>query len=191
MVSLYGGDGGKLGIGPHDGTMFGARYDIRLGGVVQAEFALHHGSLERLIVDADAPVATRVTGPVSQSVTIPEIGLQFNITGSKSWNRLAPYIGGFGGLAIADRTPADTSGFNFGTKGMLGPVVGVRVILSQRLHARVEARRSFWKLNYPAAYLDEPSQDPGTTEENAVLPDGGLEEWTSANWIMFGLAYSF
>ncbi|MGH7657093.1 MAG: hypothetical protein ACREL6_02585, partial [Gemmatimonadales bacterium] len=72
-----------------------------------------------------------------------------------------------------------------------GPVVGVRVILSQRLHARVEARRAFWKLNYPAAYLDEPSQDPGTTEKNAVLPDGGLEEWTSANWIMLGIAYSF
>lgn len=191
VVSLYGGDGGKLGIGPHDGVMFGARFDIRLGGVVGAELGLHHGSLDRLIVDADAPVATRVTGPVSQSVSIAEIGLKFNITGRKSWHRLAPYFGGFGGLAFAGKTAADTSGYEFGTKAMLGPVLGVRVILSDRFHARVEIRRSFWKLNYPADYLDEPSQDPGITESNAVLPDGGLEEWTSANWIMFGISYSF
>src|SRR5215210_1842054 len=47
----FGGDGGTLGIGPHSGALFGARYDIRTGGTIQLGFGITHGALERFIVD--------------------------------------------------------------------------------------------------------------------------------------------
>jgi hypothetical protein len=191
MVGTFGGNGGKLGIGPHDGTTFGARIGLRLSGTIEVGVAVHSGTFDRLIVDADAPVATRVTGPVDQTVTLPEAGFQLNLTGGKSWHRLAPYINAVAGLAIAGKTPADTSGFEFGTKGHITPGLGTRVFLSKRFHLRLEARQTFWKLTYPTAYADEPAQDPGTTESNAVLPDRKLQQWTSSTWLMAGFSFSF
>jgi len=58
LTALYGdvgGNGGILGIGPHNGSYYGLRYDIRLGGVMQFGLAAGYASLERLIVDANDP----------------------------------------------------------------------------------------------------------------------------------------
>lgn len=191
MIGSFGGDGGRLGIGPHDGTTYGARIALRLSGTIEAGLAVHSGTFSRLIVDADAPVATRVTGPVDQTVTLAEVGFQLNLTGGKSWHRLAPFINASGGIVAAKRTPADTSGFNLGTKGQLSPGIGTRLFLSQHFHLRFEARQTFWKLTYPVAYTDEPAQDPGTTESNAVITDRKLQQWTSGTWLMAGISYSF
>src|SRR5687767_14262521 len=35
LVGLFRGGGGRFGIGPHDGTVFGARYDIRTSSALQ------------------------------------------------------------------------------------------------------------------------------------------------------------
>src|SRR3954464_4973323 len=83
----FGGDGGTVGIGPHDGPLYGARYDIRTGGTLQLGFGVTYGDLQRFIVNPYVPEAERRTGPVKQSVTFAEVALQFNITGGKSWHR--------------------------------------------------------------------------------------------------------
>ena len=103
----FGGDGGTLGIGPHDGPLYGGRYDIRTGGTIQLGLGVIYGDLERFIVNPNVPEAERRTGPVKQSVTFAEVALQFNLTGGKTWHRLAPFVGASGGLAISSNTPAD------------------------------------------------------------------------------------
>src|SRR6476661_7534513 len=35
LGSYFSGDGGEFNIGPHDGGVFGLRYDIRTGGTIQ------------------------------------------------------------------------------------------------------------------------------------------------------------
>ena len=99
----FGGSGGQFDIGPHRGEAFGGRYDIRSASTMQIGFAVAQGNLERFIVDPILPLENRVTGPVKQSVTFAELALQFNITGGKSWHRIAPFIGAGVGLAIARR----------------------------------------------------------------------------------------
>ena len=37
----------------------------------------------------------------------PELNLQFNLTGGKSWHRLAPYVGSGVGLTFPSSTPQD------------------------------------------------------------------------------------
>lgn len=188
----FGGDGGDFGIGPHGGATFGVRYDIRSAGTIQLGLALAYGSLDRFIVNPFVQLANRRSGPVSQSVAFAEIDIQLNVTGGKSWNRIAPFVGLGGGLAMAGDTPADTSQYDFGREFYLVPSIGFRLFVSERLHLRVEGRGTFWKLNYPTTFQQEPTEEPGTAENpNAVIPGDNLSEWAFSPWLQAGLGYSF
>ena len=189
----FSGDGGSFGIGPHSGAIIGVRYDIRTGSAIQVGLGLAHASLDRFIVNPFVLLANRRSGPVSQSVTFAELNLQLNVTGGKSWHRIAPFLGIGGGLAGASSTPADTSRYRFGRKFYLAPNLGFRFFLGDRLHLRAEARATFWKLKYPTTFQQEPVEEPGTQQNpNAVIPPGGkLDEWTTSSWLHAGLGYSF
>jgi hypothetical protein len=129
---------------------------------------------------------------VKQSLTLADLGLQFNVTGGKSWNRLAPFIAAGVGLALAGDTPADSSQYDFGRKFYVAPSIGTRFFLSDRLHIRAEARAVFWKLNYPTTFQTEPVEEPGTPENpNAVIPGDNLSEWTASPWLQIGVGYAF
>jgi hypothetical protein len=193
LGGYFSGNGGEFNIGPHGGAIYGLRYDVRSGSTVGFGHAVTHGSLDRFIVNPFVRLANRRSGPVSQSVTFADLALQFNLTGGKSWHRIAPYVAASGGLALAGDTPADTSQFDFGRKFYFAPGLGARIFLSDRLHLRAEARATFWKLNYPATFQVEPVEEPGTADKpNAVIPAGGkLSEWTTSSWLQVGLGYSF
>jgi hypothetical protein len=187
LGGYFSGDGGTVNVAPHDGAVYGVRYDIRTGGTIQMGLGITHGNLERFIVDPFLPEASRKTGPVKQSVNFADLTLQFNITGGKTWHRLSPFVAASGGLAFAGDTPADTSGYKFARKFYFAPSIGARVFLSDRLHFRAEARATFWKLNYPVTFQREPTpQVP-----NPVIVSGSLSEWTTSSWLQVGLGYSF
>jgi hypothetical protein len=188
LGGYFSGDGGQFNIGPHDGAVFGVRYDVRTGGTIQLGLGIAHGNLKRFIVDPFVPLASRKTGPVRQSVTVADVTIQFNLTGGKSWHRIAPFVAAGAGLALAGDTPADTSLYDFGRKFYFTPGAGLRVFLSDRLHLRAEAKATFWKLNYPATFESAPVAEPTTP---AVITDGKLTEWTSSRWLQIGLGYSF
>jgi len=188
----FGGSGGQFNIGPHGGEVFGGRYDIRTANTLQIGLAVARGNLDRFIVDPFVRLANRTSGPVRQSVTFAEIALQFNLSGGKSWHRIAPFIGAGVGLAFGSATPADTSQYKFGRKLYLAPSAGFRFFITDRLHLRGEARAAFWKLNYPATFQAEPIEEPGTPENpNAVIVGDKLTEWTASPWLQVGLGYSF
>ena len=188
LGGYFSGDGGQFNIGPHDAAVFGVRYDVRTGGTIQLGLGIARGNLKRFIVDPFVPLANRKTGPVRQSVTFADVTIQFNLTGGKSWHRIAPFVAAGAGLALAGGTPADTSLYDFGRKFYFAPSAGVRVFLTDRLHLRAEAKATFWKLNYPATFESAPVAEPTTP---AVITDGKLTEWTSSRWLQVGLGYSF
>jgi hypothetical protein len=191
-AGYFSGDGGEFAIGPHRGALFGVRYDIRTASTIQLGLGIAHGRLERFIVNPFVRLVNRRSGPVRQSVTFAELNVQLNVTGGKSWRRIAPYVGLGGGLALAGSTPADTSGYEFGRKVYLTPQVGLRFFLSERLHLRTEARATFWKLKYPTTFQREPVEEPGTEgNSNAVIQGDNLDEWTTSWWLQAGLGYSF
>jgi hypothetical protein len=188
----FGGSGGEFGIGPHDGPTYGFRYDLGSGSTVQIGLGFARGHLTRLIVDPFVQLVNRVSGPVNQTVTTAEVNLQLNLTGGKTWHRLAPFVGSGVGLTFPSSTPADTSRFKFGHKLYFAPFTGIRVFVTDRLSLRGEARVVFWKLKYPTTFTDEPALEPGTSgHSNAVITDGRLNEWTTSSWLLVGLGYSF
>lgn len=192
LYSQFGGSGGRFGIGPHDGPTYGFRYDIRTGSTVQLGLGFAHADLKRLIVNPFVQLANRVSGPVKQNVNLAELNLQLNLTGGKTWRRLAPFVGSGVGLTFASSTPADTSGYTMGHKFYLAPYTGLRIFVTDRLSLRGEARVVFWKLKYPTSFQNEPPLEPGTAgQSNAVITDGRVNEWTTSSWLQVGLGYSF
>jgi hypothetical protein len=187
-VALFGGTGGRFAIAPHDGTVYGLRYDIRTGRSLQMGLLFGRGQLERMIVDPFVAVAERVSGPVDQSATFLEADLQLNLTGGKSWNRLAPFVAAGVGLTFPGETPADTSGFELGRKIYFAPHAGVRFFITDRIHLRTDARVIFWKLSYPASFTRGPPDEPGAPP---VIDDGRTSEWTTSSWLQAGLGFSF
>ena len=188
FAGLFGGSGGRFGIAPHDGTVFGLRYDIRTASPIQMGLLLARGNLERLIVDPFVELENRVSGPVDQTVSFLELDLQLNHTGGKTWHRLAPFVGAGVGLTFPSGTPADTSGFELGKKIYLAPHAGFRLFITDRLHLRTDARVIFWKLSYPASFTREPTLDP---DSPPVIDDGRVSEWTTSSWLQAGLGFSF
>ena len=185
---LFGGTGGRFGIAPHDGPVFGLRYDIRTASAIQMGLVLGRANLERLIVDPFVELDGRVSGPVDQKVSFVEIDLQLNLTGGKTWHRVAPFVGVGGGLTLPSGTAADTSGFELGKKVYLAPHAGFRFFLTDRVHLRADARVIFWKLNYPASFTQESTLDPDLPP---VIDDGRVSEWSTTSWLQAGLGFSF
>lgn len=197
MYGDIGGDGGRIGVGPHNGRSYGLRFDIRIGAPVHFAATVAKADVERFVVSADDSVASRKKGPVDQQLTMFEAAMQLNITGKKTWHRLAPFIGmsvGYvdgGGLPAG--APSDSSGYNFGGKFYLAPAIGARVFLGNNLHLRFEARQLFWKLSYPLSYTAEPDAEPSTDPDNpnAVLPNGKRDEWSGGRELRVGLGFAF
>lgn len=197
LVGDIGGDGGKIGVGPHNGRSYGGRLDLRISGPVQFGLGFSQAKLERLVVSADDSVATRTTGPFKQTLTMIDASLQLNITGRKSWHRLAPFVSGTAGWVRGSALPAsaakDSSGYKFGSKLYFAPAIGMRIIVSSNLQLRLEARQLFWKLKYPLSYTTDPAAEPSPNGDlaNAVLPDGKREQWSGAREFRLGLGFAF
>ena len=196
LVGDVAGDGGRIGIGPHDGQSYGVRFDIRLGAPLQFGITVARAELKRLIVSADDSVTNRVDGPVDQSLTMFEGALQLNITGRKTWYRLAPYLGGTIGYVSGSSLPGsqpDSSGYKFGSKFYFAPAAGLRVFMTRSLHLRLEARQLYWKLTYPTSYNQEPAAQPSSDPDkpNSVLKGAKLQEWTGGRELRAGLGLTF
>jgi hypothetical protein len=183
MGGRFLGSGGSVGVGPHSGWTYGLRWDFRAGGPVSFGLGVDRGNLERLYIDPFQPESRRTVGTLSQQVTVLRANLQLNLTGGKTWNHLAPFVALSGGLAFAQRTPADTSGFNFGNRFVFAPNAGVRIFLSDRLHLRGQANATFWKIKYPLSFRQ-------ANPAPAVLLDARQSEWVVSPWIQFGLGYT-
>lgn len=191
-VGYFDGSGGDLEVGPHDGPVVGARFQLRNTRFLALGVGLSYAQLERRILDPFVEVENRDKGVVGQDVWMLEGIIQGNLTGAKSWHRLAPFAGFGAGAAFGSDTPADTSGYDFGTKFQFTPFLGVRWAPSPRLTARVEVRANVWKLSFPDSYSDEPPLDPGTPDApNAILTDGSIAEWTLSPWYLVGVTWNF
>ncbi len=192
LYGRFGGGGGRFGIGAHGGNVFGARYDVRTAGAMEFGLTVARGNLARKIVDPFVQLARRTSGPVPQRVTFADLSLQLNVTGGKTWHRLAPYTGVSLGVAFGQNIPADTSGYDFGNKFYFAPQIGTRYFVTGRLQLRADVRALFWKLSYPASFGLEPVLEPGTAASpNAVITDNRFTEWTLSPWLQLGLGYSF
>ena len=176
--SYLDGGGGKLGLGPQNAWMYGARYQLRANKFISLGLEVASGVGTRNHIEPDDPDGNFFKGQVDQRVTTIQGLLQLNLTANKTWHRLAPY-GGLGfGAAFGSDVPEDTSGYDFGTKFVITPYGGVRIMPTPRFGILAEARAPFWKLSYPATL-----RDPDDPAAATIV----VSEWVVSGWYLFGI----
>jgi len=180
------GGRGVIGVGPSDGRMASARFEVPLGKSLGAFLGAAYGKMSRFVADPTKDSAAHISGPVNTNVTILDGGFHVMLTGAKAWHTFAPYLGFSGGVMLATSPPADSSGYRFRFKGIFGPELGLRWYLARRLAVRADARVEFWRLTYPITYK-QPSPDG-----SRVLQVGAADhEWTRHPWISVALGWTF
>ncbi len=90
---LMSGGEGNAGVGPTDGPVGGARWELTAGAPSILFLGLSVANLERLLVNPDDPPDTRFFGSANQRIVMLDAGLNFVLTGRKTWLGLAPYLG--------------------------------------------------------------------------------------------------
>ena len=180
------GSRGAVGVGPSNGGIAGARFEVPFGKPLGFFIGAGYGRLSRFIADPTKDSANHISGPVDVDVVVFEGGIHLFLTGAKAWHAFAPILGASGGIIIARDPPADSSGYRFRAKGMFGPELGLRVYMGRRVALRADARLMFWQLTYPLAYK-QPSPDGSRVQEIGAAD----KEWTRHPWISVGLGWTF
>lgn len=164
VVSGFGGyllgEAGKVGVGPTDGPLVGARYEFLFGGPVAIDLRLAAADLDRRVIDPTRVPDQRAKGTFSQRVLMADIGINLVLTGPKTWHSLAPFVGGALGAAFGSDVPQDSSMFEFNAHFMVAPQAGFRWHLSDRFLLRFEGRDVVWRLRYPDLFFQPPAADP-------------------------------
>ena len=192
--SLYGGyiggSRGLLGIGPAGGPIGGVRYELSIGGPTDVVIGAGYGVLKRMIVDPNADTLSRTIGPVNQPMVTVDVGLNVLLTGHKTWHGLAPYLGANMGIAFGGKVAADSSGYNFNTKFLVGPQVGVRWYPSQTFTVRLEGRDVFWQIKYPSSFFATPSRAPTQPSVLSTTTDPSAE-WIQHPSVLLSIGIAF
>ena len=190
-AGVFGGSAGRVGVGPKDGTLIGAKFGFHPGGPVEFILGLGSMSLDRTLIDPTQDSTSRTLEIVSQTVTLWDVGVAVRLTGAKSWHHLAPYVGLTVGIASGSKVRADTlSGFGFSTQFQFGPQAGVLWYLSDKINLRFEARDVLWRLKYPDVFFATPVNAPG---EPSIL-NGNIDkntQWVHHPLLTVSLGYAF
>ncbi len=197
IVSYLFTDRGSANLGPKSGLAYGLHYSIQLTGPIQMSAYGAYFSTERDVIDPKAEdEAARVLGTEDVSLLLVAGRLQLNLTGARTWNRLAPFVlAGLGvafdltgdiGCAVTTERPQcelpPTERYKFGSAfaGQLG--VGTLWLPRQRIGIRLTAVNTIWRLSAPLGF-----SDPDVTLD-PTPPD---TDWTNNIHVTLGLFYSF
>lgn len=161
------------GVGPGSGVLFSARHDLRVTGPLWLYTRLSYApSLTRTVKDPLLTGAARIAGESKRPLTMLESGFQFNISGNKSWNRLAPYVHTGFGVATGGTSRFDIGGYRFGTKFIVNYGVGTRIATGSAWELQADLTQTLWQYKYPNDYGGN-----GTINDESILGLGSLNVW--------------
>jgi hypothetical protein len=185
MGYLSGGRG-VVGVGPSSGMTWGLRWNARIGGMTTLVANLAYAQTNRFVVNPADSAATRTTGPFNSPTALFDVGLQFALSGGKTWHNLSPYLGTALGLAMQTSAPPDSSGYRFGTKLTLSPLIGAQWLPARRLTVQGDLRLVFWRLNYPLSY-----KQPGADSTRVLALNAPENQWTRHAYVSIGVGWTF
>lgn len=187
QIGYLTGERGSVGVGQSNGLTYGVRYEAAVGGPTLISLGFAYAATNRFVVDPLKDSTSRKSGPFADDVALIDLGLQILLTGPKTWNGLAPYIGAAMGFALSHGSPPDSSDYAFGTKFTLAPGAGVRWYPTRRITVQADARALFWKLRYPASF-----KVPSPADSSRVLPVNAPDtDWTTHPWFSIGVGWIF
>ena len=200
-ITLFGGrfagNAGAASVGALPGFAYGLRLAIRLSGPVDFWATIGEAASSRHVINADTSVTHTDSARRGPDIKLPlalvDLALALNMTGDKTWHRLAPYVALGGGFVVPTHSVTDPGGYQIGFNFALVPTIGTRWFLSDDLAVRFEARDYFFRYQYPLAYFDTLNlRFAGPPPRSSVLPLGSTDRrWSNHLTLWLGVSYGF
>jgi hypothetical protein len=181
---------GVLALGPHAGTVMGARWAIRVSGPISLGVDVSYTPTQRTVRDTVFVAADslyRALGDADVRLLAVMGDVRFSITGQRTWHRLQPFVSlGVGAVTDLAGRPAieedlvTTARYDFGTSfaGHVG--AGVDWFAADRISLRIDGRNKMWRLGVPEAFL--------LTERGRTL---SRSTWENNFLVSAGVSYHF
>ncbi|HYW11550.1 MAG TPA: hypothetical protein VE871_06315 [Longimicrobium sp.] len=161
-------------LGHQSAPVFGLRYGIRASGPLSIDVSAAVSPGERKLFgpsynnDSTLVTAEDLGVTVPSTVVMGDLGLRFNVTGARTWNRLSPYVAANGGIVadirggFAEETAAElpsTALFRFGPTFAVGGALGTDWFPNQRTSLRLELQGRLWRMRTPSGLLSDRTED--------------------------------
>ena len=176
----------RVGVAPQSGTMYGARWDWRLGGPAYIVGRMAGASLQRRIIDPKKPIGQRLVGTETVPLLFSDVDLGLNLTGFKTWHSLVPQVQtGFGTTAdLRGRT--DVGKFRFGVPFTVNLGAALKWVPRGNWQVRADWNTYLYKIYYPDEYFLRVGTDdpvlPATVPRSA---------WRKNRALQIGLSYLY
>jgi hypothetical protein len=162
-VTVYGGyvatERGDLDTGPHSGPLVGIQYLGRFAGPLSGTAGVSYIASQRTVFDVATTGGLTALGETDAHLLQAEAGLEFTVTGARTWHSLAPFIGATVGLITdlaggsqleEDAELGETEVIDFGPSFAVGGSAGTDWYLTERVSIRAAARGHLWRFTTPA-----------------------------------------
>lgn len=175
-------------LGHQSAPFVGASYEIRAGGPFSIELGVAVSPGERKLFapqyNADSTVVTArdLETAVPSTIVMADAGLRFHLTGDRTWNRLAPFVAGMGGIAGDIRgsfNEEEEAGlqanelFRFGPAFALGAALGTDWFPTDRTSLRLELGGRLWRTRTPAGLQTDRTDERREWNPVVALSVGG------------------
>ena len=167
-------DRGNFDTGPHSAPLVELQYRGRFAGPLSGVFGVSYLPSKRTVYASAPASGIAPIGDVDAHLLQAQAGLEFTITGARTWNSLAPFLGATGGLITdisgrsdleKDASLPETQLIDFGPSFAVSASAGTDWFLTERLSIRAAARAHLWRFETPAGLAG--------TERNEWLKNGG------------------
>lgn len=166
-------DSTSLPLGPASGPVFGLRYQVRAAGPLYVEGSVGISPTDRRLFAAEVDEDSTFTGDVTDlETTVPatvlmaDVGLRFFLTGPRTWNGLAPFVVGTGGLVgdirgtfAEEQDISDAALFRFGPSFAVGAGFGTDWFPVPNASIRIEAMGRLWRMETPGGFLSSRTEE--------------------------------
>jgi hypothetical protein len=169
---------------PQSASIFGLRYQIRLGGPVSFDADFSRMGSSRNVVDPTQVAGKRIIGTTDAAVYGVNAGIALALTGKKSWHHLVPEVRGGVGV-VTSETKDDASGWTFGTPFAFTFGGGLKFVTLGRLQLRADVTERLYKQKYPDSFYQASSDNTSllTTQSRSFYTNQTL--WTVGASLLF------
>lgn len=145
-----------IGIAPQDGSMWGLRYLIHVGGPAFLMARWSHVNSDRLAIDPTKTGTARQLGTHNVSLNLYDVDLALNLTGQKSFHHIIPVLNMGAGIASCGCSVANDP-YTFGTPFAFTFGGGLRWVPGGRFQLTADWNDYLYQLKYPTAYYLAPT----------------------------------
>lgn len=145
-----------IGIAPGDGSMFGARYLVHVGGPAFLMARWSHVNTDRLAIDPTKTGTARQLGRHNVSVNLFDVDLALSLTGQKSFHHIVPVMNIGAGVASCGCSVTNDP-YTFGTPFAFTFGGGLRWVPGGRFQLTADWNNYLYQLKYPTAYYLAPT----------------------------------